>query len=56
MSSRTPAFLPEDRELLVDLLRTIKNAVPADAPTTPVLQFIGDALRTEFAKPVNSDE
>jgi Family of unknown function (DUF5681) len=48
------SILPEDRELLVDLLRTIKNAVPADAPTTPVLEFIGDALRAEYAKPVEN--
>jgi hypothetical protein len=48
------SILPEDRELLVDLLRTIRNAVPADAPTTPVLEFIGDVLRAEYAKPVES--
>jgi hypothetical protein len=39
----------------VQLLRTIKNAVPADAPTTPVLEFIGDALRAEYAKVIEAE-
>jgi hypothetical protein len=45
---------PEDRALLVDLLRTIRDAVPADAETTPVLEYVSDVLRAKYAKPVNS--
>jgi len=46
------AIPAEDMGLLVQLLRTIRDAVPPNAETTPVLEFIGEALRAEFAKPV----
>jgi hypothetical protein len=48
-------ILPEDRQLLVELLRTIKNAVPADAPTTPILEYVSDVLRAKYAKVIEAE-
>jgi hypothetical protein len=50
------AIPAQDQALLVDLLRTIKGAVPADASTTPVLEFISEVLRIEYAKQVESTD
>jgi hypothetical protein len=42
-----------DKQLLVELLRVIRDAVPADAETTPVLEDISEFLRARYAKVVN---
>jgi Family of unknown function (DUF5681) len=48
----TDNILPEDRQLLVELLRMITAAVPTGVDTTSTLEFLADALRAHFAKPV----